>query len=140
MSKGDRAERDGSVRARSIRKRLTYPRHRKLRRSDHKLVRKPKNPEALLSQSAVALFVSKALLWHVVARSIDLDSEPIFETDEVEDVVAERNLPLGKGFAASLGPDPARGPGRRSVSGPSNFRCGTFTIRIPRHRLIHRRT
>jgi hypothetical protein len=42
-----------------------------------------------------------------VARSINLDSYPIFETDEVDDVVAERNLPLKLCSLASTIPNSA---------------------------------
>ena len=97
----------------------------RLRRSDHKLIREPKDPEALLSQPAVALFVSEALLWDFVARPIDFNNEPMFEIDEVDDVLAERNLPLKLCSLASSIPNGAPDDGFSSNSLRALFACKT---------------
>jgi hypothetical protein len=91
----------------SLGKRITYPRHRQLRRSDDELIGQAKNSEALLPQPAVALLVSNALLRDFVAGPVDFDDEPAAKTDEVEDILPERNLPLKLCSLASSIPNSA---------------------------------
>jgi len=89
------------VKLRSVRHCLTYPRHRQFRRRYHKFVRQPKNQKALFSQPGVTVLVGKALLSDFMAWTVNLDHQPTFEADKINDKVAQRNLPLKLGALAS---------------------------------------
>ena len=72
---GGRAQRDGFAKSRSIRHCLADPRHSQLRRRNHKFVRQPENPKALVVQPDVTGFVGKLLLENIVTWPINLDNQ-----------------------------------------------------------------
>ena len=98
---GDRAQRGGLVKLRSFRHCVFYPRHRQFRRNNHKFIRQPENPKALLSQPSVTIFVGKLLLRDLMAWTVNFDDQSPFEADKIQDIVAEGNLPLKLGAIAS---------------------------------------
>jgi hypothetical protein len=80
---------------------ITYPRHRQLGRGYHKFVLQPKNPKPLFSQPNITVLVGKALLLGFVAWTVNFDNQSMFEADEIKDIIAQGNLPLKLGTAAS---------------------------------------
>jgi hypothetical protein len=55
----------------------------------------------LFSQPRIAVHVGKALLPELVAWTVNLDDDPMFEADKIEEKVAERDLSLKLGAFAS---------------------------------------
>jgi hypothetical protein len=57
----------------------------------------------LWPRSQASRSLSAARLRDFVARSVDFDNEPALETDEVEDIIPKRNLPLKlRSFTSSI--------------------------------------
>ena len=52
------------------------------------------NLKALLSQPDVTTFVGKLLLRGVMARPVNLDNQSMLEAYKIDDIIAERDLPL----------------------------------------------
>jgi hypothetical protein len=91
---GCRARRDGFAKLRSIRHCIADPRHRQFRRRNHKFVRQPVNPKALISQPDVPNFVGKPLLQDIMTWPVNFDNQSMLEAPKIKDVIAQRNLSL----------------------------------------------
>jgi hypothetical protein len=92
--RGCRAPRDGFAKLRSIRHCTADPRHRQFRRRNHKFVRQPENPKALISQPAVTNFVGKPLLQDIMTWPVNFDNQSMLEAHKIKDIIAQRNLSL----------------------------------------------
>jgi hypothetical protein len=79
---------------RSIRHCIADPRHSQFRRRNHKFVRQPENPKALISQPAVTNFVGKPLLQDIMTWPVTFDNQSMLEADKIKDIIAQRNLSL----------------------------------------------
>ena len=77
---------------RSIRHCIADPRHREFRRRNHKFVRQPENPKALISQPDVTN--GKPLLQDSMTWPVNFDNQSILEAHKIKDVIAQRNLSL----------------------------------------------
>ncbi len=78
----------------SARHRIADPRHRQLRRRNHKLVRQPKNPKALISQPDVTTFVGEPLLQDIMTGPVNFDNQSMLEAYKINDIIAQQNLSL----------------------------------------------
>ncbi len=88
------ARSEGFVKFRSIRHCIADPRNRQFRRRNHKLVRQPENPKALLSQPDVANFGCKPLLGDIMTWPVNFDNQSMLEAHKINDRIAQRNLSL----------------------------------------------
>jgi hypothetical protein len=89
-----RAARRLSRRSAQIRHCTADPRHRQFRRRNHKFVRQPENPKALISQPAVTNFVGKPLLQDIMTWPVNFDNQSMLEAHKIKDLIAQRNLSL----------------------------------------------
>ncbi len=88
------ARSEGFVKFRSIRHCIADPRNRQFRRRNHKLVRQPENPKALLSQPDVANFVGKPPLRDIMTWPVNFHNQSMLEAHKIKDIIAQRNLSL----------------------------------------------
>ena len=65
---------------------------RQRRRRDDQFIRQTKDSKTLPAQPYVPFLVLRPLLSALMARSVDFDNQPLFETNKVNDETSERNL------------------------------------------------
>ena len=78
---------------------------RKFGRSNHQFVRQAQHAKVVFAQPGVSLAVLRLLVRVVVAWSVDLDDQTSLEANEIDNEIADRDLPTKFGAPSHADPE-----------------------------------